>query len=50
MKTKFALLGLLLAWPSVGLAAGIVTPTVDEALKISRESGRPILAVAGDKT
>ena len=35
---------------SIAAQAEITLPTLEEAKKISRESGKPILAMAGQKT
>ena len=50
MNTRTLMLALLLALPSLTMAAGVVTPSMEEALKISHESGRPIFVVAGQET
>lgn len=41
---------LLASLPAMALHAELTLPTLEEARTISRESGRPILAMAGQKT
>ena len=41
---------LMVSLISTTLLAEITLPTLEEARKISQESGRPILAMAGQKT
>jgi hypothetical protein len=39
-----------LAWVGLISQAGAQLPTIDEALAISQKTGRPIFALAGNKT
>ena len=47
-RLAFSVLGALLA--TCVASAQTQLPTVDEALKLSGETGRPIFAMAGQKT
>jgi len=50
MNASRVLLAVFLASAAAPLAGGAGLPTIDEALRISKESGRPILALAGQAT
>ena len=39
-----------LAWVGLLAQAGAQLPTIDEAIDISQKTGRPIFALAGNKT
>ena len=46
----FAACSLLLAGTEVALGQGRINTSIETAQKIARQTGRPILAIAGKKT